>query len=240
MISLLEGNGYLVYLAGIAGLLHACLQMPAATLLHMTGHALGRKQRSKAFALSIAMSLGVFLTIGLLLVIASQINEALSSQHRHLFAGILTVFAGLFVMLRYFRDTVGAQLWLPRKRIRWFHKQIEQTANIFGAFGMGIIAVLSELGLSFPLLLCVSAVLLDSGATTVVAGLSVYATIVTFPLLVIGVMLATGSSPLTLQRWRIDGRRFWQFFIGLAFIIFGLYIASGQFTYAAEALGAVL
>lgn len=241
MIPLFDGNNYLVYLAGIAGLLNACLQMPLATLLHMTSHTLGRNQQARAFLFSLAMSAGVFLTISLLLIITILAASAIpNDQARHLLAGIVTTLAGLFVMLRYFRDDAGAQLWLPRKNIRWFHKQIECIGNSFGAFGMGMLAVLTEIGLAFPLLLSAGVLLVNSDPSTVITGLGVYAFIVTLPLLLTGLNLAGGASPLGLQRWRADGKRFWQFFIGLAFIIFGLYIASEQFLYGVEAFGAIV
>lgn len=232
MFTLPVDSGYLIYLAGIAGLLHACLQMPLAGLLHMAGHTLGKDQRHKAFGLSMAMSLGVLLTVCVLLIIAVYAAKILfTADSRFLVPGVLAVFAGLFVMLAYFREGAGAQLWLPRGYSRWFRKQSEHKVNLPTAFSMGIVAVLSELVLAFPLLLSAGALLTAATISGLLIGLSVYTFIVALPLLLASLGLAGGMSPLGLQRWRLEGKRFWQFFIGLTFIFFGLYIASEQFVY---------
>lgn len=238
MIPFFDGNGYLIYLAGVAGLLHACLQLPLATLLHMAGHTLGRNQPGKALALSFAMAFGVFLTIVGLLLIAILITIAIPDPStRFLLAGIPATLAGLWLMLGYFRNENGAQLWLPRRHARWFNAYIERRHSLLSAFSLGNLSVLLEAGFSFPLLLSAAALLSGASTQTVFIGFGVYAAIAALPLLLTAISLAAGATPLALQRWRLEGKRFWQFFIGLAFIFFGLYIASEQFVYNATALG---
>lgn len=233
----LDNSGYLIYLAGVAGLLHACLQLPLATLLHMAAHTLGRSQPGRALALSLSMALGVFLTVVGLLIIAVLIALSIPNPEvRLLVAGLATGLAGVAIMLGYFRGTNGAQLWLPRKYVRWFHKYIERRHSIPSAFSLGNLSVLLEAGFSFPLILSAGVLLSTASAHTALRGFGLYALLVTIPLVLVGISLTGGNAALRLQRWRAEGKRFWQFFVGLAFILFGLYVASAQFMHSGTAL----
>ncbi len=229
MFALNDTNTYLVYLIALAGLLHACLQLPAASLLHMLTSTMGRKDYYKAVRLTIAMAFGVALTASLLLMLFSLLASLPYASYSHLMSGCLVVLSGLFVMLRYFRNDKGAGLWVPRTRVRWLHKKIESIGNVPSAFGLGILTILAELIVSFPLLLAAGSLLAYQETAVVATGLLAYIGLVTLPILIFGISVACGVSPARLQRWRSDGKHFWQFFMGLAMICYGLYIASEQF-----------
>ncbi|HEX6462153.1 MAG TPA: hypothetical protein VFZ58_02655 [Candidatus Saccharimonadales bacterium] len=229
MFAFNDTNTYLVYLIALAGLLHACLQLPSASLLHMLTSTMGRNDYYKAVRLTVAMALGVALTTGVLLMLFSLLASLPYTLYSHLISGSLVVFSGLFVMLRYFRNDQAAGLWVPRTRIRWLHKKIESIGNVPSAFGLGIVTILTELVVSFPLLLAAGSLLTYQEATVVATGFLAYVGLATLPVLVFGISVACGISPARLQRWRSDGKHFWQFFIGLAMICYGLYIASEQF-----------
>lgn len=222
----IETSGYLIYLAVLAGVLHACLQLPLATLLHMAGHTLGRGEAGKALALGFSFSLGVFLTVVGLLIAAVLLMLALPENARFLVAGLLATASGVVVMLGYFRGRNGAQLWLSRRYIRWFHKYIERRHNALSAFSLGNISVLLELGFSLPLLLCTGALLASSSTETMWQSFGLCGLIVAAPLLFTAISLSGGTNMLHMQTWRAEGKRFWQFFVGLGFILFGLYVAS--------------
>lgn len=224
---MVEASVYLIYLTAIAGILHAALQLPLATLLHMARHTLGRGQHTReALQLGLSFCLGVFLTAIGLLIIAVLIMLALPENARFLLAGLLTAASGVVVMFRYFRGNDGAQLWLSRPYIRWFHKYIEQRHNAVSAFSLGNLSVLLELAFSAPLLLCAGALLTTAVSQVVWQSFGLYALLVTVPLLFTTISLTGGTNLLHVQSWRAESKRFWQFFVGLAFILFGLYVAS--------------
>lgn len=229
MFSLHDTNAYLVYLISLAGLLHACLQLPTASLLHMLTSTMGRNDYYKVVRLTVAMTCGVLLTVALLLMLFSLLASLPKTNEMHLVSGSLVVFTGLFVMLRYFRNDQAAGLWVPRTRVRWLHKKIETIGNVPAAFGLGIVTILTESVIAFPLMLAAGSLVVYQPPSVVVTGLSAYASLVALPVLASGVAVACGASPARLQRWRSDGKHFWQFFIGLATICYGLYIASEQF-----------
>ncbi len=225
-----SNHTYILYLVGLAGLLQACLQLPAASLLHMVTHSLGKNKRGHAAGLTIAMVLGVFLSTALLFSLASLLVLMIPGKDaRLILTGIAMTFAGLFIMLRYFRELPGAQLWLSRRSVRWLHHQIEDARGFFAAFGISMVAVLLEIWLAFPLMIGASVMTMHVAGDTALAALAIYSTVAIIPLLLIGLSIWLGASPLTFQRWRSTGRQFWQFFIGFAIILFGLYIASGQY-----------
>lgn len=235
----LENSGYLIYLAGLAGVLHACLHLPLATLLHMAGHTLGRNQPGRVLGLGLSFSLGVFLTVAGLLFVAMLVALSIpEASVRFGLAGVLTLVAGAVIMLGYFRNMSaadGAQLWFSRRYISWFHKYVERQHGLFSAFWLGNLAILLEGAFSVPLLLAAGTLLATAGSGTVLSGFGLYALIVSLPLVLVSISLTGGSNALRLQRWRAGGKRFWQFFVGVAFILFGLYVASERFLYTAGA-----
>jgi len=229
MFALNDTNTYLVYLIALAGLLHACLQLPAASLLHMLTSTMGRNDYYKAVRLTLATVVGVLLATGVLLMLLTLLASLPYALYSHLVSGSLVVLSGLFVMLRYFRSDQTAGLWVPRTRVRWLHKKIESIGNVPSAFGLGMLTILAEFIVSFPLMLAAGSLLAYQEPEVVRAGFSVYVGLVALPVLIAGMSVAGGVSPARLQRWRSNGKHFWQFFIGLAMICYGLYIASEQF-----------
>jgi hypothetical protein len=222
----LNGDNFLLYLLLAAAILHASLQLPLATLLYMAAHTVGRGKAKHNLALGLAFSLGAFLTVAGLLVVALIAGLLLPEDYKFMAAGLLTVLSGLGIMFGYFRGKQGSQLWFSRKYMQWFHHYIERRHSVISAFSLGNLSVLLELVFSLPLLLSVGLLLSSSSSVVLWQNFIIYGLIVTTPLIVAAISLSGGTNILKMQNWRAESKRFWQFFVGLGFILFGFYVAS--------------
>ncbi len=233
MYEFTTGNGFLVYLVAAAGLLHASLQLPLATLTHALTHNLGRNRQSHTvplagfFLLGFLAALSTLALASLLLLSQLGINQA-----TYLTIGALICIAGAGIMLAYFRDNNGAALWVPRRFVQKLYKLTEKKtlAEAYGSIAVaGFLAVFYEIIFCFPLVLCAIAISASASEATISQHMLTYALAASAPLIVAMSVLAGGTSPVRIHKWRIESKRFWQFFLGLTYICFGLYIASGQF-----------
>lgn len=229
-MNIFDGPNFLLYLTAIAGLLHACLQLPLAAQLHLAGHTLGKNKPRRALLASIAAACGSLVGIGSILFVAAFLYGLFANYEVRLAtAGITLVCAGAFVMLSYFRAGQGAQLWLGRTYTRRFTNRLERSNSWLSAFLLGISAVWLESIISLPMALTAIVLLASIDTTTsMLAGLALYMALAALPLFIASVCLGSGASPASLMRWRVESKWFWQFFIGLAFILFGLYVASSE------------
>ncbi|MBL8158974.1 hypothetical protein JNJ66_00795 [Candidatus Saccharibacteria bacterium] len=233
MLDIYSGNGSLLYLVVIAGLLHACLQLPLATLVQVATHALGRRKHEHVGVLSFLVVFGYMAAIvSMVLISAVLLITVLNSTNAHQITGIITAVAGLAIMTTYFREGSGAALWLPRRFAHTLYAFSEKptTTESYGHAAMaGFTAGWFEAIFAFPLVLSTTVLAFSPGAPDPQISLLYYCLAASVIMLIAAIALASNASPTTLLRWRAANKRFWQLFTGMAFLLFGLYVTSGQY-----------
>lgn len=227
----INSTTFLLLLILVAGLVHALVQAPLGFLLQMAGNSLGHANRKRALYLSLLMSLGMLLLVALLVIVASVVLQFLAGTPdlQRIVVGGLLVLSGLFVSFKYFRTGPGTALWLNRQFTRGLQKTVDEAKRSGAAFGVGMLGILIELPLTFPLLLAFGLLARDLSGANAAAALGLYSLAVVLPVFLTGLFLAHGKRIVAFQRQREHGKLFLQLLFGLSMIGLGAYILSGQF-----------
>lgn len=229
-MNILDNTTYFLYLVTLAGLLHACLQLPLANQLQLGTHILGRGRPRQAAWASIAVACGAVISVGAILLGAAGLISLFADTNMRLFtAGITLICSGVFIMFYYYRSSAGAQSWLPEKIRERMQRRIKRTDSWPSAIYVGLKATAYESPLSLPLALFAVSLLLQVGFQDIFLGLILYMTCSVLPLIVVAIAHNFHLPLGRLVKWRIDSKRFWQFFVGLSFIALGLYAASSDY-----------
>ena len=227
----MTSSDFLLILVLMTGLIHALAQAPMGFLLQMAGNSLGRSKRKRALYLATLMSVGVMLLVALLLIVARVALELLAETKdlQRIAVGILLVLSGLFIAFKYFRRGTGTPIWLNRQFARGLQKTVDEAKRPGAAFGVGMLGVLIELPLTFPLLLAFGLFTQNLTGNYAAYALGSYSLIVALPLFITGLFLAHGKRLVAMQKQREHGKLFIQLLFGFSMIGLGIYVLSGQF-----------
>lgn len=226
----------------LAALIHASFQLSVSVLTLLSGHALGA-QHSKRRVLSLTGSFvaGVALvTILLLASLALFVDLLFGSQPSQIVWAIacgLMGGVGIAVWIFYYRrgkgESVGTSLWIPRSFARFLSSRAKVTKSNPEAATLGVASVIGELLFVFSPLLISALVLVGLEPIWQFLGIIIYAAVSLLTLGSVWILVSSGHSLSTIQRWRESNKQFLQFAAGA-----GLLIMSA-FTYVYAVMGEI-
>ena len=227
----LDQTAFLLILVLVTGLIHSFAQAPLGFLLQMAGNSLGRSKPYRALWLSLLMILGIFAISTLLLIIsyAALIVVSPDQEAQRYTAGILAILSGIFITFKYFRKGPSTELWLSRHFARGLQKSVDEARRPGAAFGVGMLSVLIEIPLTFPLLMIATIFARDMYVEESNIAFILYAFALSLPLLIAGLFMAHGKRIVAIQKQRVHGKTFIQILFGIATIGLGLYVVSGAY-----------
>lgn len=212
----------------LAGIIQASLQLGLGGLVLLYHSSMGRHQRRKtrylaksyiwgAVAISFAMACtGAFL-------IQNYIDKAYRQEWMVVCIGMLIACA--FVMLLgYFRDGRGTELWLPKSFSRFVTRRAKTTNDNVEAFSLGMLSAFAEFPITLAIYFVVANCLLNVQFPLLAALL--YALIVAMPMVVLKLCIKSGKNIIAAQKWRINNKRFVKIFSGSGFVVLALFIVA--------------
>ena len=196
----------------LAALIHASFQLGVSIITTLSSYARGRKAPNRTLQRLTGGFLGGVMTMTLLTVslagcIASDFYRSVSTPQSWTIITILLVSIGVFVWLLYYRRGDGTSLWIPRSFSRFLQRRIAQVSLITEAYNLGLASVASEL--------------LFVAVPATAAAISLGTLLVT-------VLIGSGHSLSSIQRWRERNKHFLQFAAGTGLIVLGLYLYANQ------------
>jgi hypothetical protein cdivTM7_00617 len=217
----------------LAALIHASFQLGVSIITTLSSYARGRKAPNRTLQRLTGGFLGGVMTMTLLTVslagcIASDFYRSVSTPQSWTIITILLVSIGVFVWLLYYRRGDGTSLWIPRSFSRFLQRRIAQVSLITEAYSLGLASVASEL-----LFVAVPATAAAISLATLplqwqIAGITLYTIIASLGTLLVTVLIGSGHSLSSIQRWRERNKHFLQFAAGTGLIVLGLYLYANQ------------
>ena len=217
----------------LAALIHASFQLGVSIITTLSSYARGRKAPNRTLQRLTGGFLGGVMTMTLLTVslagcIASDFYRSVSTPQSWTIITILLVSIGVFVWLLYYRRGDGTSLWIPRSSSRFLQRRIAQVSLITEAYSLGLASVASEL-----LFVTVPATAAAISLATLplqwqIAGITLYTIIASLGTLLVTVLIGSGHSLSSIQRWRERNKHFLQFAAGTGLIVLGLYLYANQ------------
>lgn len=217
----------------LAALIHASFQLGVSIITTLSSYARGRKAPNRTLQRLTGGFLGGVMTMTLLTVslagcIASDFYRSVSTPQSWTIITILLVSIGVFVWLLYYRRGDGTSLWIPRSFSRFLQRRIAQVSLITEAYNLGLASVASEL-----LFVAVPATAAAISLATLplqwqIAGITLYTIIASLGTLLVTVLIGSGHSLSSIQRWRERNKHFLQFAAGTGLIVLGLYLYANQ------------
>ena len=196
----------------LAALIHASFQLGVSIITALSSYARGRKAPNKMLQRLTGGFLGGVMTMTLLTVslagcIACGFYRSISTPLAWTILAVLLASIGVFVWLLYYRRGDGTSLWIPRGFSRFLQQRIAQASLATEAYGLGLASVASEL--------------LFIAAPAAAAAISLAA-------LLVAILIGSGHSLSSIQRWRERNKCFLQFAAGTGLIVLGFYLYANQ------------
>jgi cytochrome c biogenesis protein CcdA len=214
----------LVIIAALA-VLHGSFQLGVSVLSLLSGHALGRKtSHQRVMSLGASYVLGVFATIGVIILAAAYKYSALQVSDDVLWP-IVTAFSvlvGLIVLAFYWRRR-SKLLWLPAPIAEYLLNRTKKTKSGVEAAALGIMTVVAELPFILAPMLLTVLVLCQHTASFALLAYTFYALIACLPLLVVLALIGGGHRVSRIQKWRDRHKGFLQFVSGAGLIVLAVY-----------------
>ncbi|MES2876670.1 MAG: hypothetical protein V4678_04345 [Patescibacteria group bacterium] len=217
----------------VAALIHASFQLSVSMLTLLSSHAIGAKRsHARLLGLTGAFTSGVFVMTVLLLSTTALFIQLTVTSSNTVLAWItacgLLFGLGAAVWIFYYRREQGTTLWIPRGMARYLSDRTKATKQTSEAFGLGISSVLAELLFIFAPVLITALVLSGLEPVWQLAGITLYASLSLFPLLLVNGLIGSGHKISHIQRWREDNKRFLQFVAGSGLVVLGFYVYVDQ------------
>lgn len=199
----------------------------------LSSHAIGAKRsHARLLGLTGAFTSGVFVMTVLLLSTTALFIQLTVTSSNTVLAWItacgLLFGLGAAVWIFYYRREQGTTLWIPRGMARYLSDRTKATKQTSEAFGLGISSVLAELLFIFAPVLITALVLSGLEPVWQLAGITLYASLSLFPLLLVNGLIGSGHKISHIQRWREDNKRFLQFVAGSGLVVLGFYVYVDQ------------
>ena len=215
--------------AMVAVFAHASFQLAVSVLTLLSGHSLGRgRSHLRVVHLSFSYILGTFTaTVGLVCTVAyflSSLTTVQTYQGWAVIAG-LNAGVGVAVLFFYYRKGKGTVLWLPRPAAEALTDRAKKTKNGFEAFSLGLATIIAEMPFLIAPVSVVALLAADPMTSLSSFGwMSLYAALVTVPLLFVAILVSGGHRISTIQRWREANKTFLQVTSGGALIVLGFFL----------------
>lgn len=213
----------------LAALVHASFQLSVSVLTLLSGHAIGAKQsQAKVARLTFGFVGGVgVMTLLILSFIALVFLHLFGPNTPQLIWAIacgLLVGVGLAVWFFYYRRDRGTSLWIPRAMARHLSERSKATQHAAEAFSLGLTSVLSELLFIAAPMIISALVLVQLPGVWQLVGIAIYAVVSLLTLFSVWVLIGSGHTLSSIQKWRETNKHFLQFAAGGALAILGLFV----------------
>ncbi len=212
----------------LAGIVQASLQLSLGGLVLLYHSSMGRHKRHKTRYLAksyiwgaCAISFVAVCTIAFIL--QQSLGGAISQEWMMVSIGALAA-CSLVMLLGYFRDSKGTELWLPKNFSRFIAKRAKCTDDNIEAFSLGMLSAFAELPLTAAIYFVVANCLLNVQMPLLVALL--YVAIVAIPMVILKVSIKTGRNVVSAQKWRIRNKRFAKLFSCSGFIVLAMFVVA--------------
>lgn len=212
----------------LAGIVQASLQLSLGGLVLLYHSSMGHHKRRKtrylaksyiwgAAAISfVAVSAGAFILLNLF-------NGAMPQELMMICIGALAASA-LVMLLGYFRDGKGTELWLPKSVSRYITHRARRTNDNVEAFSLGMLSAFAELPITLAIYIVVANCLLNVQFPLLTTLL--YVAIVVLPMFALKLCIKSGKNVVAAQKWRIKNKRFTKIFSGSGFAVLALFIVA--------------
>ena len=217
----------------LAALIHASFQLGVSIITALSSYARGRKAPNKTLQRLTGGFLGGVMTMTLLTVslagcIASGFYHSVSTPQAWTIIAILLASIGVFVWLLYYRRGDGTSLWIPRGFSRFLQQRIAQASLATEAYGLGLASVASELLFIAAPAAAAAISLAALPLQWQIAGIILYTIVASLGTLLVAILIGSGHSLSSIQRWRERNKRFLQFAAGTGLIVLGFYLYANQ------------
>ncbi len=217
----------------LAALVHASFQLSVSVLTLLSGHALGaQKARMRVWRMTTSFVIGAgVITLLLLSFIALLFNSLYGSSAPSSVWAIacgLLVGVGIAIWLFYYRHQSGTSLWIPRSMAHYLSDRTKATKDSAESFGLGLSSVFGEILFVGAPLIVSGLVLVQLSPGLQIVGLLLYTLISMLGLITVWVLVGSGHSLSTIQKWRETNKSFLQFAGGGGLIILSFFVYVSQ------------
>lgn len=219
---------FMLILVG-AVFVHACFQLSVSVLTLLSSHTIGRRlSNTRLLNLNFWYILGVFAATALLTL------GAISALHWGMtYAENVTVLAtlsaiplvALMIVLFYYRQGRGTQLWLPRPAAEYVTTRAKRTKSSVEAFGLGVTTTFTELPFAIAPIAIVAFAFQEFASNLWLYFAVSYAAAICLPLIFVAFYLSSGHKVSSVQRWREDAKHFLKYSSAGALLLLTVYIA---------------
>lgn len=219
-----------IAIVAFAALIHASFQLSVSVLTLLSGHAIGaKKSRARLMHLTTNYAVGATFMTLLILSLVSLIFLHVFGNEVPLIVWAtccgLVLGIGIAVWLFYYRrKTDGTELWIPRSFAKFLNDRSKKTSSGAESFSLGLTSVVSEIIFILPTVAIAALVLIDLPSTWQLIGIGIYTIVSSLGLVIVWGLVGSGHSLASIQKWRIDNKRFLQFSAGSALIVLGFFV----------------
>ena len=212
----------------LAGIIQASLQLSLGGLVLLYYSSMGRHKRRKTRYLAKSYIWGAS-AISFIIVCAGAfllqnfLGGPVSREWMMVAIGILGA-CSVVMLLGYFRDGSGTELWLPKSVSRYITRKARRANDDIEAFSLGMLSAFAELPISLAIYFVVANCLISVSVPLLAALL--YVAIVATPMMALKICIKTGRNAIAAQKWRIKNKRFVKVFSSSGFAILALFIVA--------------
>ena len=213
----------------LAALVHASFQLSVSVLTLLSGHARGaKKSHAKAMRLTFGYIAGTgvmtLLTLAFICFMLVHSFGVDAPLYVWAIACGLLVGVGVAVWAFYYRKDRGTTLWVPRAFARHLSDRSKATNFSVEAFSLGLTTIIGELlFIAAPMVISALVIVQLPGVWQII-GILIYAIISLVPLLGVMVLIGSGRSLGSIQKWRESNKHFLQFAAGGALSVLGFFV----------------
>ena len=212
----------------LAGIIQASLQLSLGGLVLLYYSSMGHHKRRKTRYLAKSYIWGAS-AISFVIVCAGAfvLQNTLGGPIPH---GWMMVAVGaliacaLVMLLGYFRDGNGTELWLPKSVSRYITRRAKTANDNVEAFSLGMLSAFAELPITIVTYFIVANCLV--GVRMPLAAALLYIVIVATPMIALKVGIKTGRNAIAVQQWRNRNKGFVKLFASSGFAIMALFIVA--------------
>ena len=222
------GNLVDVALIILAAVANSGLQLGAGTLLLLYNESLGRRVRKTTRQVTRGFITGAFL-LSLLLVSTVMLiillinSQPFTLEQLPVVAGVALAGA-VIVFGLYFRSGKNTMLWIPNWMAKYFKKRAGKADSAAEGMAIGMMAVLGELPFSIILIVIAANSLLNLPQAVIILAIAGYALITVMPLIIMKMLIKSGSSLAEIQRWRVKNKTFFRIFVGICYVAIAVFL----------------
>lgn len=215
-----------------AALIHASFQLSLSVLTLLSGHSIGKKTaHRKVLGMMNSFTVGVLLLTAMLISTIAYYASAFINHVESAEQLIAAIVCGLMIGLGiatwafYYRRGAGTALWLPRGFAHYLNKRSKATKGRIESFALGMTSVIAEIVFIIgPVLAASLAIVTLPNISWQISGIAIYLLLSLLPLLIVTMMVGSGNSVASLQRWRESHKRFLQFVGGGSLLVLAAFI----------------